>query len=155
MMKQEKRLVLRVLGAWKELASEGALPLRRSFTPELFGSDWQHCFIVDATLGAALARFEQVGAALEVEGWSPAAGRAVAECPAASLLHAASAYLGRVVDKRVPISLGGAGENGGRAILYRSILLPLSSDGTRVDYLLGAANSRDAEPVGAGTALPA
>jgi hypothetical protein len=154
LMQQEKRLVLRVLGCWKEMVGERGVPLRAAVNPAVFGGDWMSCYLVDVRLGAGGARFEYVGALLDIPGWSPAVGRAVADCPEDTLLHLASAYIGRVLDKRVPISLGGSGRNNGRPILYRSILLPLSRDGETIDAMLGAANCREVDEAGARTGAP-
>jgi hypothetical protein len=155
MMQQEKRLVLRVLGGWKELVGDRGIPLRGAINPAAFGGDWMSCFLIDMALGVGGARFEYVGALLDVPGWSPAVGRAVSDCPPDTLLSLATNYLPRVLDKRVPISLGGPGRNNGKAILYRSILLPLSRDGDTIVALLGAANCREVDEAAPGGASPA
>ena len=44
--------------------------------------------------------------------------------------------------EREPVAEG-VGTHVGTAVLYRSILLPLSEDGRRIDGVLGAANCRE------------
>ena len=68
---------------------------------------------------------------------------ALSEVPVDTLLGQATLYWRKVVEKRVPISIGGEFRHrDGRLILYRSIILPLSADERQIDHLLGAANYR-------------
>ena len=55
----------------------------------------------------------------------------------------ATAFFPRIVEKRIPISIGTSGQHLGRTVLFRAILLPLSRDRARIDALLGAANFRE------------
>jgi len=146
---QERRLVLRVLSRWQEACGEERdWPTRADIDPAQFGADWRNCFILALPEGGE-PFYLYSGEAFAGPGWAEAAGRRVSEFPDGTLLSAAARFVPRVIARGIPMSKGGPGENFGRRILYRSILLPLSQDGTRIDTLLGAANFREdaaAEP---------
>jgi hypothetical protein len=138
---QERRLVLRVLRRWEELRGVRSFPTREEIVPETMSADWPCCLILDLDSERG-PHFLHVGDALEATAWNPPV-RTLSECPDGTLLKMATASYPRVVDKRIPISIGASGQHAGRTILFRAILLPLSRDSVRIDALLGAANYRE------------
>jgi len=68
--------------------------------------------------------------------------RRASNCRLGSFLKLATDFFPRVLEKRIPVSIGGEATSDGRPVLFRAILLPLSNDGARIDALLGAANCR-------------
>lgn len=138
---REHRLVLRVLARWKELRGERELPSRGEIEGAWFGEDWPACFMIDVASPVERSPFSYIGDELRLAGWD-GLGQPAAECPPGTLLGAATAYLARVVDKGVPISIGGRAHHLGQPILFRSIIMPLSGDDGRIGALLGAANFR-------------
>jgi hypothetical protein len=69
---------------------------------------------------------------------------ALTDVPAASLVEHAASYYHEILDRVVPISRGGEFITyDGMKVLYRSIILPMSDDGSSVSGLLGAANCRE------------
>jgi hypothetical protein len=146
----ERRLVLRVLNRWQDLCGDRPFPSRGEIDPERFGDDWANCFILALDAGPE-PLFLYAGTAFAGPDWNDAAGKRIVECPEHTLLRSAATFFQRVLDRRIPMSVGGPGVNFGRAILYRSILLPLSENGERIDALLGAANCRDAVEMPAAT----
>ncbi|MBV8652363.1 MAG: PAS domain-containing protein [Alphaproteobacteria bacterium] len=138
---QERRLVLRVLRRWEELRGVRSFPVREEILPDTMGDDWRCCFLLDLD-GTGGAEFLHVGDALEASAWNPPV-RKLSECPDGTLLKMATAFHPRIIDKRIPISIGASGQHNGRAILFRAIMLPLSHDSVRIDGLLGAANFRE------------
>lgn len=137
---EEQRLVYRVLGHWRRLAGHRAMPRLEEFDPWAIPEMWDDCFVIDASDPSDLA-FHSVGAShIAVLGRNPSGQRLSSVGPNTLLAHAV-AYAGKVVERRVPISLGGQFIDGGRRmVLYRSILMPLAGD--RGLALLGAANCR-------------
>jgi hypothetical protein len=136
----ERRLVLRVLNRWEERRGARAFLPQREADPSLFGEDWPSCLLLD------LARpgdpgFRYIGAALR-RGHGGADWHSVSQCPEGTLLRHMTEFYPQVLDRRIPVSVGGAGRHQERDILFRAILLPLSEDGGRIDFLLGAANCR-------------
>jgi hypothetical protein len=134
-----------VLGVWREMCPASRdFPRRSDFDLERLGDDLSASLVIvlgDASSsGRAAARFAFVGADLE------GTVRVGSSCDALSpdtLLGAALQSLDVVLERRVPVSAGGElhGPNG-RLRLYRSIVLPLSEDGVRIDALLGAVNGQ-------------
>lgn len=139
----EHRLTLRVLALWREIAGARGLPHRSQIDPRLFGEDWASCLLIDVDPRPESSRFAFVGEGLRDPNWPTFERQRIADCERDSLLHAATSYIGRVVAKAVPISTGGVLIHDGMPIVYRSILLPLSEGGGRVDGVLGAANYRE------------
>jgi hypothetical protein len=138
---QERRLVLRVLRRWETLRGARPFPVRETIDAAAMGDAWPWCFVLDLD-GIDGPHFVHVGDALEATSWNPPV-RKLSACPDGTLLKMATAYFPRIVDKRIPISIGASGQHLGRTILFRAILLPLSRTGMRIDALLGAANFRE------------
>jgi len=139
----EQRLVLRVLAQWRSLCGATSLPRRAQIDPRVFGRDWGNCLLIDVDPKPERSRFAYVGEKLRDPTWPTLERQSICECQDGTLVHAATFYLARVIAKRVPISTGGVGIHLGVPILYRSILLPLSESGDRIDGMLGAANYRE------------
>ncbi len=138
----DRRLVMRVLSQWRALAGEGGLPRRSQIDPRRFGQDWANCLLIDVDPQPRQSRLAFIGERLR-DPTGPAFDRqCLAECLEDTLLHSATAHIDRVVVEREPLAEG-VGVHVGAAVLYRSILLPLSEDGRRIDGGLGAANCRE------------
>ena len=133
---------MRVLGLWREICGDREFPGRAEVTAERLGTDWPHCLLIAVDAEPERSSFLYVGPALVVPEGPSLIGSPVAACSRENILGLATAYLGTVLQRRVPVSMSGAGAHLGAPILYRSILLPLSSDGHQIDGLLGAANFR-------------
>jgi hypothetical protein len=148
---RERRLVLRIMAQWKELSGERRFPARADIDPAGFADDWPFCFLLDfdplpvhPADGVEAAVITYVGSELVSDAAPPAlVGRRLVQATRPdSLLRFASSYIDRVIEREVPVCIGGPARHRGKVILTRSILLPLSSDGARIDGALGAANYR-------------
>jgi hypothetical protein len=137
---QERRLVLRVLNHWQELRGARSFAARRELDPAVLGDDRRYCCVLDLD-DESDPVFAYVGVAFDAA-HVPSEVRRVSNCRLGSFLGLATEFFPRVLEKRIPVSIGGEATSDGRSILFRAILLPLSSDGTRIDALLGAANCR-------------
>ncbi len=141
-LSNERRLVMRVLEFWERLRGARRFPSLSDVESAEFGADWANCFLIAVGVQPELSSFRYVGGHLLVPDWAEGAGHAVADCPHHSVLRHASSYMTKVIQKRVPISIGGNFQVDESRVLYRSILLPLSDDGTVVNFLFGAVNCR-------------
>jgi hypothetical protein len=139
---REMRLTMRVLGHWRETCGDRQFPGPSEITADRLGADWSYCLVIAVDAEPERSSFLYVGPELVVPERPALVGSPVAACSRENILGLATAYLGTVLQRRVPVSMSGAGEHLGAPILYRSILLPLSSDGHQIDRLLGAANFR-------------
>jgi hypothetical protein len=139
----EQRLIMRVLAQYRGLCRGTDMPRRAQINPALFGRDWSHCLLLDLDPHLEASRFAYIGDELGDPTWPAFERQTLADCGENTLLHAATAYVPRVLARRLPISRGGIGLHRDTPILYRSILLPLSESGAIIDGLLGAANFRE------------
>ena len=139
---EERRLVLRLMAYWDDLRGERAYPRADEIDPAAIGDDWPFCCVLALAEPLQCSTFEYVGLELLGAG-RPAAGELRLEVvPEDALLRPALGYLSRVLERRVPMSLGGEARLTEGPALFRSILLPLSDDGHAIDRVLGAANAR-------------
>jgi hypothetical protein len=141
---EERRLVLRLMAYWDDLRNEREYPPVGEIDPETIGDDWPNCFLLKLDEPVSASRLQAIGENL-LGGHVLEPGTQVADCPGDTLLYQALKPLSRMLDKRIPMSIGGEAEVGGTPTLYRSILLPLSDDGATIDHVLGAANGKPAD----------
>jgi hypothetical protein len=139
---REMRLTMRVLGHWREAAGDRRYPRRADLNPARLGDDWQNCLLIAIDPVAEKSSFLYVGQNLRPQGVAYE-GRRLGDCAEDTVLHRATTYLSRVLAKRVPISVGGAATHLGAPIVFRSVLLPMSETGDKVDAVFGAANFRE------------
>ncbi len=139
----ERRLVLRVLNYWRHVAGDRDFPslqdIKAADIPEL----WPNCYLLSLGEDEQTGDFIAVGAALAEDCDVDMAGKPLSVIPPKTLLGGVVRYIPQVIEKRVPISLGGEFTGvGDCTVLYRSIALPLSTDGECLDGIFGAANCR-------------
>lgn len=138
---QERRLVLRLMAYWDDLRVDESFPCVSDVEPTDIGDDWAHCHVLELSQAVTESRFVHIG--YEIGGDLPKSwDRKLGTIPRDTLLHHATSYIDRLLAKGVPMSLGGQAALTGNSVLYRSILLPLSTDGSTIDFVLGAANCR-------------
>ncbi len=148
LLSTERRLVMRVLEFWERLRGARPFPRASDVLSADFGPDWASCFVIAIGPATGQWSFRHIGGDLLVPEWDEAIEGAVADFPDNTLLKHACAYMTDVLNRRVPISLGGDFHVEDSRVRFRSIMLPLSDDGMRVDSLLGAANCRQVAAVG-------
>ena len=143
----ERRMVLRIIKHWDGLRQDRLYPTPQELDPAVppLSEFWQDCFMITVAASAAQSTFEYVGGnVLQLSrlpaDWHSQATRSLGECPANELIGRAVAYADEVLEKNVPISRGDSYADGEVLVKYRSILLPMSSDGSNVDRLFGAVN---------------
>jgi hypothetical protein len=138
----ERRLVLRLLKYWRQIAGDRGMPSQPDLSPEAMTDMWPQCYVLKLNTGSE-PTYRDIGSAFAEELGIDLLGKPVASTPVDTLLRQATRYWDMVADKGVPISLGGEFRHRrGELLLYRSIILPLSTDGKRIDHMLGAANCR-------------
>jgi hypothetical protein len=145
-MREERRLVWRVLRHWRGIANRGRVPRRDDIEPWLLGEDGRNCLLVAVQSPIELSHFLLVGVNL-----------AVALCATDTLAGVLLSHVPRVVSTRRALMIEGSAMLRKEGILYRGILLPLSEDGVVIDQVLGATNYRslredEAPPAASSTA---
>jgi hypothetical protein len=141
----ERRAVRRVLQHWRTICGRHEFPSRDDIDPAEIAADWRSCFIVDLAGRRDVPVFLYVGVALRIAALGDAVSARITQCPPGTVLAIATNDIDQVIESRLPVSRNGAAMHEGEAVLFRSILLPLSADGTQIDAVLGAANFRRVE----------
>ena len=139
---QERRLTTRVHAVWKKIAGT-SFPRRSQIDPTEFGTDWAHCLMIDLDQVPARSRFAHVGNALRDPTWPTFDRQSVSDCLEGTLLELVTRHIPRVTVTKKPIIFGGSAVHDNSTILYRTVLLPLSETGDRIDGLLGAIAYRE------------
>lgn len=139
----ERRMVFRLISYWRGLPSAGAFPRVDDVLPDEIPDIWPHCYILDISRSAVEPEFMRIGDEFSMHANKDLVGLRIADILDNTLAKAAVSYLPQVLRKQVPISRGGELiRYDGAKVLYRSIIVPMSHDGTSLGAVLGAANCR-------------
>jgi hypothetical protein len=130
-VREERRLIWRVLRHWKKIANGGRLPRRDEIDRWLQGEDGANCLLIAIGWSIELSHFIVVGVNL-----------AGALCTTDTLAGMLLANVQQVVSSRRGLMMEGVAMLRQVGIRYRAVLLPISETGGTIDYLLGATNYR-------------
>jgi hypothetical protein len=130
-MKEERRLVWRVLRHWTEISDSERFPRRDEIDPWMRGEDGKNCLLIAVESPIELSHFVVVGVNL-----------AIALCPTDTLAGVLLSQVPRVVSARQGLMIEGGATLRGVDIIYRAVLLPLSEGTVAIDHVLGAMNYR-------------
>jgi hypothetical protein len=141
---RERRLVLRLLSYWRDICGDQDFPRAADVDSSAIADMWDYCFIIDIASGSPkLTHFGNWHA--EFYG-ADMSGKALADLDKDTLAERSTDYLGEVIQRKIPITYGNAlTEPGGRKILYRSIMMPLSDDGETLTGIFGGSNCKTAD----------
>jgi hypothetical protein len=132
---EERRLIMRVYDAWQGLAANG-LPRSAALDSIRDSAGWDQCLILALDPLFSRSRFSHVGCALRAAAGFD--GASLADCAPGSLLDLVTRRVPQILQRKTPLGFGGSLQREDGDLLYRTVLLPLSEDGTRVDSVLGA-----------------
>lgn len=138
----ERRLTGRMLAKWTALADGQPMPRLTDITPEAFGPDWRHCILIQLNGVPSRSRLAHVGEAVGAGHRKSDMVEIVSDYSERSLLRLATAKIPAMLAKNGPITFGGTGAINHKPILYRAILLPISSGDDSVTHTLGAISYR-------------
>lgn len=145
----ERRLVIRLLDYWRSVTDQRRWPSPSDFYPAVIPDLWRFCFLIDLS-GADRGgerTFSFIGDFHREMYDIDLIGTAVAKADPNMLITRASSYIDDVVAREVPVTYGGQfTDRRGYGVLYRSILLPLSTDNETISAILGAANCQETAP---------
>jgi hypothetical protein len=130
-MKEERRLVWRVLRHWTEISHSRRFPRRDEIDPWMRGEDGANSLLIAVEAPIELSHFVVVGVNL-----------AIALCPTDTLAGVLLSQMPRVVSARYGLMIEGGATLRGAGIIYRAVLLPVAENGATIDYVLGAMNYR-------------
>ena len=141
----ERRLVLRVEEYWNYLRGERAFPSTTDIDPVELDDDWCDCFVLFPSEPPEASTFMFVGPRLLVnarlpENWARDTEQHVRDCPSGSMIARSVQYTGHVLQQRIAVAVTEAFMEDGKEVRLRATLFPLSSNGSDIDAILGAAN---------------
>ena len=140
----ERRLVLRLLAHWRTLCNDRDYPSFFEVDPSAIPDMWENCFVLEIFGDGDEPRFRAMGEKLATYVDFSLIDQPLSAAPEKSLPGVAVSFLEEVLRKGVPISRGDEFlKDDGTKVLYRSILLPVSDDGTTISGILGAVNCRE------------
>lgn len=135
----ERRLTERVRNKWARVARD-RLPTLQEVEAISFGPDRAFCFAVDLRLSDVFPYFLFMGDELATYSTIYPLGDPRRE---KTLLDTAIAKMDEAAITRAPVEFSDIKKlDDGRRIAFRSILLPVSENGTDVTHIFGAARAR-------------
>lgn len=137
----ERRMVHRLLMHWRGAQQSDGIPSLDAILSRDLGDIETYVYVLD--IRGEVPVFERIGSDMLHHGGKGLIGEPVSDAPSDTLLGQATRYYSKVMMKQIPITLGGEFiDNKGNAILYRSLIAPLSDESGESSYLLGAANCK-------------
>lgn len=137
----ERRLQVRAYNYWTSLLGGRDYPSIEDLEPASIADFARNSVLLDFTAGPLDPTTAYVGAALQRECDLDPEVETVAEVPAGSLLSRLADYYGQILDSRAPVGIEAEFTNQrGKALCYRGILMPFSSDGDTIDFVYGVFN---------------
>lgn len=137
-------MVLRLLSHWRQWCGDSQFPSFTDVNPVEMAEIWDYCFVLDFVGHEDDPIVRTVGDKLQQYMPEPVRNCLLSDLPPRTLIENAAGYYQEILSRGVPISRGGEFVKfDGMKVLYRSIIMPMSDDGTVVSGLLGAANCRE------------
>lgn len=142
----ERRMQVRAYRLWLSQVEAGELPPIEGLCPEQLGDLGTNGALVDFTLGLDRPALIYLGAALAAECGMDRDIFNLGDVPERSLLSRLTEHCLEVIANRAPVGFDAEfNDQDDRLVLYRSILLPFSSDGERVDFVYGVISWKHAD----------
>lgn len=136
----ERRLTWRLLHYWEILRAVRSYPSLADIDGSAIPDVWPWCFVLDTRRDYPSPYFHYLGESLAKYSGIYLSGK---DDWRMTLLDKAAAHLDRTLSAREPILIEDElVRYDGRPLIFRSVMLPLSDDGTTITHVLGAANGR-------------
>lgn len=143
----ERRMHVRAYNHWASMLSGRAYPSVEDLHPE-DGQDFApHSVLLDFTAGSASPSIAWLGQKLRAECDLPGEADAIADVPPRSLLSRLTDHYLQIIANRAPVGFEAEFVNSrGYNTMYRGILMPLSSDDDKIDFIYGVINWKEIAP---------
>src|SRR3546814_10437355 len=143
----ERRMQVRAYNHGASLLSDRAYPSVEDLDLGHVGYFGPHSVLLDFTAGLENPGVAFLGDRLRAESQIDADVRHISQIPGRSLLSRLTDHYLQIIANRAPIGFEAEFVNDrGTTIMYRGILLPFSSDGEAIDFILGVINWKEAAP---------
>jgi hypothetical protein len=140
----ERRMQVRAYNYWAGLLGEHSFPPVASLLAGQYPDFADNLVLLHFDDGIEDPAITFLGAKLADECGTESSIERLSQVPGRSLLSRITDHYMQIIANQAPIGFEAEFVNHfGRTILYRGILLPFSSDGTRIDYIMGAINWKE------------
>jgi hypothetical protein len=141
----ERRMHVRAYNYWCALLDGRDYPSIEDLDPDNISDFGPHSVLLDFTEGGDNPATPYIGAAIREECALADDVKSIADVPSRSLLSRLTDHYLQIIANRAPVGFEAEFVNQrGRAICYRGILMPFSSDGDTIDFIYGVINWKDA-----------
>jgi chromosome partitioning protein len=150
----DRRLASRFLNYWESLRGSNGLPLISDLNFDVMGEFVPYAFNLDLTTGADDPKVCFLGRQLARECGGDITNQGISRLLPQSLLARAIERRGEVVSEGKPCLISDDYINAeGDKVLYRAVMMPFSTTGDTIDFIIGAINSKTVD-VGRTAASP-
>ena len=140
----ERRMHVRAYNYWCSLLDGRDYPSIEDLEPGDIQDFGPHSVLLDFTEGSDNPATPYIGAAVREECGLGDDIKTIADVPSRSLLSRLTDHYMQIIANRAPVGFEAEFVNQrGRAICYRGILMPFSSDGDTIDFIYGVINWKD------------
>lgn len=137
---QEQRLTFRLLSYWSRIKGDRPFPSLADMQIADISELWHHTFTLSLVGAPKEHHFQYFGPALASIFNTDYTGEFLEIAMQDVMLSTTLGFYDKVVETRAPASESAEFEYNGKEVRYRSLIVPLSSDGVTIDYLLGTTN---------------
>lgn len=135
----EQRLTFRLLSYWNRIRSSREFPALSDVNINEIAEMWHYTFTL-ALKSDGHHEFQFFGQELINIIGENLTGELVATAMEQAMISNLIGFYDKVVQQRAPVSESSQFYMDGKEIRYRSLIVPFSSDGQTIDYLLGTTN---------------
>ncbi|WP_294007118.1 hypothetical protein [Sphingomonas sp.] len=140
----ERRMHVRAYNYWCSLLDGRDYPSIEDLEPGNIHDFGPHSVLLDFTEGGANPATPYIGTAIREECALDDNVKSIDDVPSRSLLSRLTDHYLQIIANRAPVGFEAEFVNQrGRAICYRGILMPFSSDGDTIDFIYGVINWKD------------
>ncbi len=134
---------MRLMAFWWDRRADRRFPSIEDFDPEALSDVWGHCFTLDPREPCEASAFRYVGDSIAAQSGLADSEISLDQVASNTLLDHATRNVKDVIAQRVPVIHSGQFvDTDGATVMFRSILLPLSTDQTSVDCVVGGARCK-------------
>ena len=139
----DRRLANRLLKYWERVRGDKDLPLISDLNLDDVGEFVPYTFNLDLSVNPDDPKFRFIGRQLIRDCGGDVTNHAISRLLPQSCLARAVARRGEVVSKGKPCMIADEFTDAeGNRVLYRAVMLPFSSTGDQIDFIIGAINSK-------------
>ena len=143
----ERLITTKLMDYWIELCGDAPFARLSQFNIEAIPGLAQQAFVLDLQQNRDDPRIRLIGDALLADCEVNTPCRRLSDLPGASLLARIAGDYHQVLDDQGPVEIAGDHADDAEKILtYRGIMVPFTTDGRTMDYIIGAVTSGRVDP---------